>query len=283
MAYTVKRVAGMSGVSVRTLRFYHQSGLLKPAYVGGNGYRFYEEPQLLKLQQILFYRELGFDLKRIKRVLGRPDFEVAAALRSHRSSLLADAARTRTLVGTIDRTLAHLEGTAKMKGEEMFEGFRLPPGKDRFGEHIQLHGRPVDCKLSAGDTGGAMAVFEITTGWPHHRHRDQDEWLYVVEGELRCVVAGRHFRVAAGGSVFIPRQVAHGWSPVDDQKPFRVVNVFQPAGDMEQFFREVGAARDLITKEQVVNKTYTDEQVQAMRRLFDAYGMDLLPPPAEAG
>ena len=278
MAYTVKRVAGLSGVSVRTLRFYHKSGLLKPAYVGANRYRFYEEPQLLTLQQILFYRELGFELKRIKRVLGRPDFEVAAALRSHRTHLLADAARTRALIGTIDKTLAHLEGTAKMKDEEMFAGFRVPAGGDRFGNQVKLHGHPVDCKLSARDTGGAMSVFEMTTGWPHHRHRDQDEWVYVVEGELRCVVADRRFRVAAGGSVFIPRKAAHMLSPADDT-PCRVVNVFQPAGDMEQFFREVGSAKDLITKEQVLTKTYTDEQVEAMRRLFDAYGMDLLPPP----
>ena len=71
MAYTVKKLAAMSGVSVRTLHFYDEVGLLKPAYVGANGYRFYEEAQLLTLQQILFYRELGFELKQIKRILGR--------------------------------------------------------------------------------------------------------------------------------------------------------------------------------------------------------------------
>ena len=62
-------------MSVRTLHFYDESGLLKPAYVGGNGYRFYQEPELLILQQILFYRELGFELKQIRRILGRADFE----------------------------------------------------------------------------------------------------------------------------------------------------------------------------------------------------------------
>ena len=60
MAYTVKQVAALSGVSVRTLHFYDETGLLKPAYVGTNGYRFYEEPQLLTLQQILFYRGWGW-------------------------------------------------------------------------------------------------------------------------------------------------------------------------------------------------------------------------------
>src|SRR3954468_9343376 len=87
MAYTVKQVAAMSGVSVRSLHFYDETGLLKPAYVGTNGYRFYEEPQLLTLQQILFYRELGLELKHIKQVLGRGEFETVAALQSHRQVL----------------------------------------------------------------------------------------------------------------------------------------------------------------------------------------------------
>src|SRR4051795_6540146 len=107
MAYTVKQVAAMSGVSVRTLHFYDEAGLLKPAYYGANGYRFYEEPQLLMLQQILFYRELGFELKQIKQTLGRADFEQLAALQSHREVLETNLARTRTLIETVDKTLGH--------------------------------------------------------------------------------------------------------------------------------------------------------------------------------
>src|SRR6186997_2004522 len=87
MTYTVKQVAAMSGVSVRTLHFYDETALLKPAYTKANGYRVYEEPQLLMLQQILFYRELGFELKRIKGILGQAKFEKVAALKSHRQVL----------------------------------------------------------------------------------------------------------------------------------------------------------------------------------------------------
>jgi DNA-binding transcriptional MerR regulator len=123
MAYTVKQVARMSGVSVRTLHFYDEVGLLKPAYVGANGYRFYEEPQLLTFQQILFYRELGFELKQIKRILGRADFEKIAALQSHRKVLRKNLARTQTLIRTIDKTIEHLKGKKKMKSQEMFVGF----------------------------------------------------------------------------------------------------------------------------------------------------------------
>src|SRR6201984_2280602 len=105
MAYTVKQVAAMSGVSVRTLHFYDETGLLKPAYHGANSYRFYEQPQLLTLQQILFYRELGFELKRIKEILSQRKFERVAALKSHRQVLEKNATRTRTLIETIDKTI----------------------------------------------------------------------------------------------------------------------------------------------------------------------------------
>jgi DNA-binding transcriptional MerR regulator len=141
MAYTVKKLAAMSGVSVRTLHFYDEAGLLKPAYRGETGYRFYEEAQLLMLQQILFFRTLGFELKQIKRMLGRPGFDKVAALESHRKVLEKNLADTRKLIETIDKTIEHLKGTRKMKSQEMFAGFTPEQQArheqtliDRFGE-----------------------------------------------------------------------------------------------------------------------------------------------------
>jgi DNA-binding transcriptional MerR regulator len=123
MGYTVKKMAGISGVSVRTLHFYDEVNLLKPAYHGANGFRFYEEAQLLTLQQILFYRELGFELKEIKRILGQSDFDKVAALESHRKVLQQNLTRTRKLIVTIDKTIKHLKGTKTMNDQEMFAGF----------------------------------------------------------------------------------------------------------------------------------------------------------------
>jgi DNA-binding transcriptional MerR regulator/quercetin dioxygenase-like cupin family protein len=275
MAYTVKQVAAMSGVSVRALHFYDETGLLKPAYLGANGYRFYEEPQLLTLQQILFYRELGFELKQIKGILGRADFEKAAALQSHRKVLQKNLARTRTLIETIDKTIEHLKGTKKMKSEEMFLGFSVDAGKDRFGEHIKPGGEPNDCKVSAQDTDGAMSVFEFTGGssGPRHLHHDQDEWIYVIEGEFQFEVGDKRFRVGAGESVFIPRKASHVWACVSGA-PCKIINVYQPAGKMEEFFRELGQYNGK-------SKPYVHEalSIDEFRRLFHDYGMDLLGPP----
>src|SRR3990167_10916374 len=123
MSYTVKKLAQLSGISVRTLHFYDEIGLLKPAYYGGNNYRYYEEEQLLLLQQILFYRELGFPLNDIQKILSSDRFNKIEALESHKKILNNDLSRTQNLIKTIDKTIAHLRGEIKMKDEELYYGF----------------------------------------------------------------------------------------------------------------------------------------------------------------
>ncbi len=139
--YTVKEVAKLSGVTVRTLHHYDQVGLLKPAQVGENGYRYYGREELLRLQQILFHRELELPLEAIADVLDRPDFDRLDALKRQRRTLSQKAARYRKLIQTLDRTLAALEGEAQMKDEDLYKGFE--PEKqpeyeaylvDRFGD-----------------------------------------------------------------------------------------------------------------------------------------------------
>lgn len=121
--YTVKEMAELSGVSVRTLRFYDEIGLLKPAFYGDNGYRYYQKEQLLLLQQVLFYRELGIELAQIQKILSNPGFDKVQALKSHRENLEKEVQRTQALIQTIDKTLALLEEEIPMRDEEMYYGF----------------------------------------------------------------------------------------------------------------------------------------------------------------
>jgi DNA-binding transcriptional MerR regulator len=114
----------MSGVTARTLRYYHEIGLLPPARIGGNGYRYYEQSQLLQLQEILLLRELGLDLARIGQVLAGERDKVEALCRHH-ERLVAERDRLDQLVQTVAATIESLrEGTA-MAAEKMFEGFRF--------------------------------------------------------------------------------------------------------------------------------------------------------------
>jgi MerR family transcriptional regulator, thiopeptide resistance regulator len=125
MVYTVKKLSEISGVTVRTLHFYEEAGLLKPAYYGANGYRYYEEKELLQLQQILFFKELGFTLKQIRKVVGKGDFDQIAALYSHRVALTNEWKKIGRLLKTIDKTIEHLKGKKKMQERKFFDGFFL--------------------------------------------------------------------------------------------------------------------------------------------------------------
>lgn len=280
MAYTVKQLAVMSGVTVRTLHFYDEMALLKPAYSKANGYRIYEEPQLLMLQQILFYRELGFELKRIKEILSQRKFDQIAALKSHRQVLEKNVTRTRTLIETIDKTITHLKGKKKMKSEELFMGFSIGAGKDRFNDGFNRYGTTIDCKVSGKDTRGEMCVLEVNnTGWPRHVNRDQDEWIYVVDGEVDLEIGKKWFRLGTCESMFIPRNIEHAWAAV--RVPTKIINTYQPAGKIEEFFQVLAKFKDLPTREQAIEKSYTAEQVNGLKRVFEAHGMNVTGPPLD--
>ncbi|MBL7714245.1 MAG: MerR family transcriptional regulator [Bdellovibrionales bacterium] len=148
MAYTVKKLAQWSGVSVRTLHFYDEIGLLKPARVTENGYRHYDKPELLRLQQILFYRELGFELKKIQEILSDPAFDSIQALKQHRKTLTKDLERTGKLIETIDKTLADLKKGKKMKDHELFQGFDPKKQKQYEYDLVNRYGNQVKSAIT---------------------------------------------------------------------------------------------------------------------------------------
>ncbi|MGD0706837.1 MAG: MerR family transcriptional regulator [Anaerolineaceae bacterium] len=123
MVYTVKQLSDLAGVSIRTLHYYDAIDLLKPEAVGENGYRYYGDAAAVRLQQILFFKELGLGLVDIKAILDRPDFDVLQALETHKLSLQEKSQRLERLIQTVDKTLLHLKGKHKMKQKEFFAGF----------------------------------------------------------------------------------------------------------------------------------------------------------------
>ena len=121
--YTVRKLSRLTGITVRTLHYYDEIGLLKPTSVGQNGYRYYGEDALFRLQQILFFREMDLGLQAIRDILDESGFDQAAALKVHRGALQARIGRLNALVQTIDATLRHLEEGTTMSSQDMFAGF----------------------------------------------------------------------------------------------------------------------------------------------------------------
>ena len=121
--FTVRQLSKLAGITPRTLRYYDQIGLLKPSQVGENGYRYYGEEALLRLQQILLYRQLDMPLEGIQKIMGRRDFDVLSALESHKDQLRKRIAQMERLVNTVDHTIMHLKGKKEMSQKQLFEAF----------------------------------------------------------------------------------------------------------------------------------------------------------------
>ncbi|GEL94392.1 MerR family transcriptional regulator [Cellulomonas composti] len=122
MRASIHEVARATGTTSRTLRHYDAIGLLAPTHVADNGYRWYDEDALVRLQRILLLRELGLGLAEIGRVLDR-DQDEAAALRRHLAWLRSEQDRLARLVGSVERTITAREEGDGLMTEEMFDGF----------------------------------------------------------------------------------------------------------------------------------------------------------------
>lgn len=172
MSYTVQQLATLAGVSVRTLHYYDEVGILTPAGVKRNGYRYYEEEELLKLQQILFFREIDLPLLEIKKILAAPSFNIEAALRDHHKLLLLKKERLDKLMQTIDKTIKKINNEITMDDKDLYGNFSKEEmekyseeAKQRWGHTDAYKESQVRAKKmgkeglkKAGEEGGAISI-----------------------------------------------------------------------------------------------------------------------------
>lgn len=157
MDYTVKQLASLAGVSVRTLHHYDKTGLLKPARIGENRYRYYGPDELMRLQHILFFRELGFGLREISILLDSDSFDTLRALRLHGRKLQQRREKLEMLQRTIERTIKHLQGEIAMNHEELFKGFSEENRDEHRRALIEYYGDEAADKIDES--------FERTKDW----------------------------------------------------------------------------------------------------------------------
>jgi len=177
---TVKQLAAISGVTVRALHHYDEVGLLKPASVGANGYRYYGRKELLRLQRILFHRELGVPLNDIARLLDLEGEDQIGILQQHREKLEAERERYRILIDTIDRTIADLKGETFVDNGDLYRGFS--PEKQAGYESwlIERYGEP----MRAGIEGAKAAHARLSPAEQKEFMESRGRELYEVEGAL---------------------------------------------------------------------------------------------------
>lgn len=140
MEYTINKLANLAGVSTRTLRYYDEINILKPARISSSGYRVYGDTQIDRLQQIMFYKEMGIDLDSIKTILSSQSFNRQNALREHHSKLLDKKQQLELLIANVEKTIALAEGRSFMSDKEKFEGFKkkvMEENEKRYGKEIR--------------------------------------------------------------------------------------------------------------------------------------------------
>ncbi|PGS49562.1 MerR family transcriptional regulator [Bacillus sp. AFS041924] len=137
MEYTVQKLGRLAGISTRTLRYYDEIDILKPARINSSGYRIYGQSEVDRLQQILFYRELGINLEQIKEIITSPDFNSAKALKEHHEQLLDKRKQLDLLIKNVEKSIALTEGRITMSDKEKFEGFK----KDMIEENEKKYGK----------------------------------------------------------------------------------------------------------------------------------------------
>lgn len=139
MEYTIKQIAEISGVTTRTLRFYDEQSLLKPAFLSDVGYRMYTEKEVDRLQQILLYRSMGLPLKTIKELIDRPEDKIQETLVQQRLQLEQKRQELDRLLQVLDDTLLYYKGEIEMTNKEKFAAFK----KEKLAENEAKYGKEI--------------------------------------------------------------------------------------------------------------------------------------------
>ncbi len=207
MSYTVKQLSTLAGVSVRTLHYYDQIGLLKPERVGDNGYRYYGEAALMQLQQILFYRELDLRLDEIKKIVSSPNFDLLSALHTHRKALARRVERLQRLMRTVDETIMHLNGENTMTKKQLFEAFSE--------QQQEQYAREAEQKYDPA------IVRESNRKWKSYSEKDKqriaEEGNAAYVAILAAIPQGPDSPAAQAGVELWRRHMDYFWTPNPDQ------------------------------------------------------------------
>ena len=162
--YTINNLAKMAGISTRTLRYYDECGLLSPRRISTNDYRVYGQQEIDRLQQILFYRELGIGLDEIKRILSMPDFEPLTALNGHLAVLKERRDQIDILIQNVEKSIKSIKGEIIMSDREKFDGFKqkiVDDNERKYGAEIRAkYGDEVVDRANARLSGQTREQYE---------------------------------------------------------------------------------------------------------------------------
>jgi mannose-6-phosphate isomerase-like protein (cupin superfamily) len=152
------------------------------------------------------------------------------------------------------------------------KGLIVRAGKDYYQEELLIMGGQFDCKVSGKSTNGDLCIYDTVRqekGGPAlHLHHKQDEWFYIIKGEFIAKIGDEMFNLKAGDCAFAPRKIPHAFAKINEGEAQMLV-LFQPAGSMEDFFKQMGKLGSNVPK----------DPAHTLKQLFEAHGLELVGPP----
>ena len=243
MEYNISQLSKLSGVSARTLRYYDEINLLHPSRTNEAGYRFYGDKEVNLLQQILFYRERGLSLEKIRFILYDENFDMLKALNEHLTELENRRERLSKLIDTVKDTIASVKGEFIMRDSEKFEAFK----KDIVDQYEKLYGE--EAREKYGDSEVDMAVNKVLSLSKEDYEKFQTLGKKVMEALKAAVISKASPESETGRSVASLHKewLGYSWKDYTEQKHKGVVSLYAQDERFKKYYdREQDGCADFL-------------------------------------
>jgi len=204
---TIQQLAKLAGITPRALRHYHQIGLLTPARVGANGYRYYDDADALRLQQILLYRELGMPLDEIQSIVSQEGYQVDQALKDYQDRLIRQITHLEHLVQIVEDTRLLIKGEKQMSTKQLFEPFTEKQQAAYEKEAMNLYDPQI--------------VKESNRKWKNYSHEEKihigQEGNAAYQAIVDSIPYGPESPQAQAGVARWRKHMDYFWTPTPDQ------------------------------------------------------------------
>lgn len=243
MEYNISQLSKLSGVSARTLRYYDEINLLHPSRTNEAGYRFYGDKEVNLLQQILFYRERGLSLEKIRFILYDENFDMLKALNEHLTELENRRERLSKLIDTVKDTIASVKGEFIMCDSEKFEAFK----KDVVDQYEKLYGE--EAREKYGDSEVDMAVNKVLSLSKEDYEKFQTLGKKVMEALKAAVISKASPESETGRSVASLHKewLGYSWKDYTEQKHKGVVSLYVQDERFKKYYdREQNGCADFL-------------------------------------
>lgn len=243
MEYNISQLSKLSGVSARTLRYYDEINLLHPSRTNEAGYRFYGDKEVNLLQQILFYRERGLSLEKIRFILYDENFDMLKALNEHLTELENRMERLSKLIDTVKDTIASVKGEFIMRDSKKFEAFK----KDIVDQYEKLYGE--EAREKYGDSEVDMAVNKVLSLSKEDYEKFQTLGKKVMEALKAAVISKASPESETGRSVASLHKewLGYSWKDYTEQKHKGVVSLYVQDERFKKYYdREQDGCADFL-------------------------------------